>query len=461
MEMVRVNIAEMIRAQQEFFDSETTRNVQWRISRLKELKQVIKKYEDDIMKALYLDLRKNKFEAYTTEIGFLYESIRFMIRHLPEWAAAQKVKTPIHQQPAESYIIPEPYGSVLIIGPFNYPFQLVMEPLIGAIAAGNTAVVKPSESTPHTAAVIKTLLEEVFDPAFIGVQEGGKEMVTALLEEPFDYIFFTGSPRTAKVIMGAAARQLIPVTLELGGKSPAFVDYSADLKQAARRIAWGKFSNAGQTCVAPDYVLVHENVKEPFLHELALALFDFYGKEPQQSQDFGRVVNKSQFDRLAKMLSRTDGTILYGGKTDQKDLFIEPTIVEAAWDDALMEEEIFGPILPVLSYNELNRAVKQVKKLPKPLALYVFSKEKSVEEKVLTAIPFGGASVNDTLVHVSSPYLPFGGVGSSGMNAYHGKSSFDLFSHKKSIMRKKTTLPIDLLYPPYENRVSTIRKILR
>nr|WP_197076607.1 aldehyde dehydrogenase [Domibacillus indicus] len=459
--MVRVNIAEMIRAQQEFFDSETTRNVQWRISRLKELKQVIKKYEDDIMKALYLDLRKNKFEAYTTEIGFLYESIRFMIRHLPEWAAAQKVKTPIHQQPAESYIIPEPYGSVLIIGPFNYPFQLVMEPLIGAIAAGNTAVVKPSESTPHTAAVIKTLLEEVFDPAFIGVQEGGKEMVTALLEEPFDYIFFTGSPRTAKVIMGAAARQLIPVTLELGGKSPAFVDYSADLKQAARRIAWGKFSNAGQTCVAPDYVLVHENVKEPFLHELALALFDFYGKEPQQSQDFGRVVNKSQFDRLAKMLSRTDGTILYGGKTDQKDLFIEPTIVEAAWDDALMEEEIFGPILPVLSYNELNRAVKQVKKLPKPLALYVFSKEKSVEEKVLTAIPFGGASVNDTLVHVSSPYLPFGGVGSSGMNAYHGKSSFDLFSHKKSIMRKKTTLPIDLLYPPYENRVSTIRKILR
>ncbi len=456
-----MNIAEMIRAQQEFFDSETTRNVQWRISRLKELKQVIKKYEDDIMKALYLDLRKNKFEAYTTEIGFLYESIRFMIRHLPEWAAAQKVKTPIHQQPAESYIIPEPYGSVLIIGPFNYPFQLVMEPLIGAIAAGNTAVVKPSESTPHTAAVIKTLLEEVFDPAFIGVQEGGKEMVTALLEEPFDYIFFTGSPRTAKVIMGAAARQLIPVTLELGGKSPAFVDYSADLKQAARRIAWGKFSNAGQTCVAPDYVLVHENVKEPFLHELALALFDFYGKEPQQSQDFGRVVNKSQFDRLAKMLSRTDGTILYGGKTDQKDLFIEPTIVEAAWDDALMEEEIFGPILPVLSYNELNRAVKQVKKLPKPLALYVFSKEKSVEEKVLTAIPFGGASVNDTLVHVSSPYLPFGGVGSSGMNAYHGKSSFDLFSHKKSIMRKKTTLPIDLLYPPYENRVSTIRKILR
>ncbi|MET1031618.1 aldehyde dehydrogenase [Domibacillus tundrae] len=456
-----MNVAEMIQAQQAFFDSGATRSVDWRINRLKELKQAIKKREDEIMEALHLDLRKNKFEAYTTEIGFLYESIRFMIRHLREWAAAEKVKTPIHQQPAESYIVPEPYGSILIIGPFNYPFQLVTEPLIGAIAAGNTAIVKPSESTPHTSAVLKALLEETFDSAFIGVQEGGKETVTALLNAPFDYIFFTGSAATAKVVMGAAAKQLIPVTLELGGKSPAFIDYSADLRNAARRIAWGKFSNAGQTCIAPDYVLIHQNVKESFLKELRLAVFDFYGKDPQNSPDFGRIVNERQFDRLQTMLSKTAGTVLKGGEMDREDLFIAPTIVEAEWDDALMEEEIFGPILPVLSYTELDQAIKRVKKFPKPLALYVFTKEKSMEEKVISSIQFGGACINDTLIHVSSPYLPFGGVGASGMNAYHGKASFDLFSHKKSILRKKSSPQSNLLYPPYKDRVNTVRKVLR
>lgn len=456
-----MNVAEMIHAQQEFFDSGTTRSVEWRINRLKELKQAIKEREDQIIKALYLDLRKNKFEAYTTEIAFLYESIRFMMRHLPEWAAAEKVKTPVHQQPAESYILPEPYGSVLIIGPFNYPFQLVIEPLIGAIAAGNTAIVKPSESTPHTSSLLKVLIEETFDPAFIGVQEGGKETVTALLKAPFDYIFFTGSAKTAKVVLGAAAKQLTPVTLELGGKSPVFVDYSADLKQAARRIAWGKFSNAGQTCIAPDYVLIHQNVKESFLKELTLAVYDFYGQNPQSSPDFGRVVNEQQFDRLQAMLSKTAGTLIKGGETDQKDLFIAPTIVETGWDDALMEEEIFGPILPVLSYTELDQAIKRVKKLPKPLALYVFTKEKAIEEKVISSIQFGGASINDTLVHVSSPHLPFGGVGPSGMNAYHGQASFELFSHKKSILRKKSSFLSNFLYPPYEDRVNIIRKVLR
>ncbi|OAH57852.1 aldehyde dehydrogenase [Domibacillus aminovorans] len=461
MEMIALNVTNMIQAQKAFFDTEITRSVDWRIARLNELKAAIKAHEDEIMNALYLDLRKNKFEAYTTEIGFLYESIRFMIRHLPQWAAPEKVKTPIHQMPAESLILTEPYGVTLIIGPFNYPFQLVIEPLIGAIAAGNTAIVKPSESTPHTSAVLKSLLEDTFDPSFIGVQAGGKETATELLAAPFDYIFFTGSVPTAKVVMEAAAKQLIPVTLELGGKSPTFVDYSADLKQAAKRIAWGKFSNAGQTCIAPDYVLVHQNVKSAFLKELTLSMFDFYGADPQKSQDFGRIVNEKQFDRLQTILQKTNGKIVQGGGTDRDDVYIEPTIVEAGWDDPLMEDEIFGPILPVLTYSELDQAIKCVKKLPKPLALYVFTKEKAIEEKVITSIPFGGASVNDTLVHVSSPYLPFGGVGTSGMNAYHGKASFEAFSHKKSIMRKSSLLQPNLLYPPYDNRVNLVRKLIQ
>lgn len=456
-----MNVSNMMQAQQDFFHSGVTRSVDWRIERLNELKGAIKKYEREIMEALHLDLRKSEFEAYTTEIGFLYESIRYMLDHLREWASAEKVATPLYQQPAESYIIPEPYGSVLIIGPFNYPFQLVIEPLIGAIASGNTVVVKPSESTPHTAAVIRALLEDIFNPEFVGVQEGGKETVTALLHAPFDYIFFTGSASTAKVVMGAAAKQLIPVTLELGGKSPAFVDYSADLKQAARRIAWGKFSNAGQTCVAPDYVLVHQNAKAVFLKELMLAVYEFYGSIPQKSPDFGRIVNELQFDRLQSMLDHTNGRLLLGGTTDRNDLFIAPTVIEAGWEDVLMEEEIFGPILPILTYTELEEAIKKVRTLPKPLALYAFTKEAAIEEKIISSISFGGATINDTLLHVSSPHLPFGGVGPSGMNAYHGKASFDLFSHKKSILRKKGAFSMPFLYPPYEDRVKVVRKILR
>lgn len=461
MEMITLGVMNMVQSQKKFFDTGITRSVDWRIARLNELKASIKAREDDIMNALYLDLRKNEFDAYMTEIGFLYESIRFMIRHLPQWASPEKVKTPIYHMPAESMILPEPYGVTLIIGPYNYPFQLVIEPLIGAIAAGNTAIVKPSESTPHTSAVLKSLLEDTFDPSFIGVQEGGKEAVTELLTAPFDYIFFTGSVPTAKVVMEAASKQLIPVTLELGGKSPTFVDYSADLKQAAKRIVWGKFSNAGQTCIAPDYVLVHQNVKDAFLKELALSVFNFYGANPQKSQDFGRIVNEKQFDRLQSLLQKTNGQIVQGGRTDREDAYMEPTIVEVDWDDPLMEDEIFGPILPVLTYSELDQAVKHVKKLPKPLALYVFTKEKAVEEKVITSIPFGGASVNDTLIHVSSPYLPFGGVGTSGMNAYHGKASFDAFSHKKSIMRKNSSPQSNLLYPPYGNRVNLVRKVIQ
>ncbi|WP_050182000.1 aldehyde dehydrogenase [Domibacillus robiginosus] len=456
-----MNVADMMQVQKDFFDSGITQQIDWRIERLEELKKAIKKYEEEIMEALHRDLRKSTFEAYTTEIGFLYESIRYMTSHLKEWAATEKVATPFYQQPAQSYIIPEPYGSVLIIGPFNYPFQLVMEPLIGAVAAGNTVIVKPSESTPHTSAVVKTLLEETFEPGFIGVQEGGKETVTALLKAPFDYIFFTGSASTGRVVMEAAAKQLIPVTLELGGKSPAFVDYSADLKQAARRIAWGKFTNAGQTCVAPDYVLVHQNVRGAFLEELQLAVHDFYGVAQQESPDFARIVNARQFDRLHAMLERTNGRLLIGGPADRGDLFIAPTVVEAEWDDILMEEEIFGPILPVLTYTELNDTIKKVKKLPKPLALYVFTKEAAVEEKLVSSISFGGATINDTLLHVSSPHLPFGGVGASGMNAYHGRASFDLFSHKKSILRKTSSLSLPFLYPPYEKRLNIVRKILR
>lgn len=455
-------IEKMINLQKEFFYSGQTRDIEFRKKQLKKLRSAIIKHEKEILKALNLDLRKSEFEAYSNEVGFVLNSIQYMLKSIDEWAKPVEVKTPLHFQPAKSFIVREPYGSVLIIGPFNYPFQLVMEPLIGAIIGGNTAIVKPSESSVHTAQIIRTIIEETFEPQFVRVVEGEKEEVNALIHAPFDYIFFTGSVSVGKIVMRAAAERLTPITLELGGKSPVIVDESANLDVAVKRIAWGKFNNVGQTCVAPDYVLVHSSIYERFIKKLKKTIVQFYGKDPQASRDYGRIINERHFDRLAKLLQAEKNNITFGGRADRKDLYIGPTIFEnVSWESPIMEDEIFGPLLPIIKYENLASAFDQIRKLPKPLAAYFFSENEKHIDAFLQEIPFGGGCINDTVTHVANHYLPFGGVGPSGMNSYHGKASFETFTHAKSIMKRSSKLANNLLYPPYKQKVKLVRKVLR
>lgn len=424
-----------------FFESNRTREVSFRLQQLQKLRDAIHRHEGEIVDALYKDLHKSKFEAYATEIDFTLESIKDSLAHLRSWMKPQKVRSPLHIFPAKSFILSEPYGTVLIIGPFNYPFQLLIEPLIGAIAAGNCAVLKPATATPTVTAVVTKIISTTFDPHYIRVMEGGRETMTPLIHAPFDYIFFTGSVPVGKIVMKAAAENLVPVTLELGGKSPVIVDSSANIDRAAKRIMWGKCLNAGQTCIAPDYVLVQSEVKERLIVKMKEALIATYGMDAQQAINYGRIVNAREFDRVAAILERDAAKIVYGGKTDSEDLYIEPTILDnVSWDSAAMEDELFGPILPVLEYRELDEAINMINRRPKPLALYLFTENKAVEEQVLSRISFGGGCVNDTIMHVTNSYLPFGGVGDSGMGAYHGKRSFDLFSHRKSIVNKGTCM---------------------
>ena len=372
------------------------------------------------------------------------------------------MRTPIHQVPSKSYIVHEPYGTVLIIGPFNYPFQLLIEPLIGAIAAGNCAVLKPSESTPTVSALVKKMIEETFASNYIRVIEGERETTSALINSPFDYIFFTGSVPVGKVVMEAAAKNLVPVTLELGGKSPVVVDKTANLDIAAKRILWGKLINAGQTCIAPDYVLVHKSIKDKFIEKLKETIVSFYGSDASKSADYGRIVDKRHLNRLASIIEKDKERLVYGGSYNLNTLYIEPTILDnVTWDDAAMEDEIFGPILPLLEYEDINDAIRMINDHPKPLAFYIFTEDRTVENLALNSISFGGGCVNDTISHVASSYLPFGGVGNSGIGAYHGKYSFEIFSHKKSIIKKSTKVNIKLIFPPYGNRVNLVRKIFR
>ena len=418
--------------------------------------------EDNIHEALKKDLGKSPFEAYVTEVGFVLSSISLMIKYLREWMEPEPVKTPAHLQPAKSFIVREPYGSVLIIGPFNYPFQLIMDPLVGAIAAGNCAVVKPSEATVHTAKIVKAILTEVFPQDFVQVVEGGIEETNALIHAPFDYIFFTGSAAVGKIVMKAAAERLTPVTLELGGKSPTIVDQTANIERAAERIVWGKFVNNGQTCVAPDYVLVHETVKDKLLKEIIKCVTAFYGEDSSKSEDYGRVVNMKHFERLSKLIDKEKKHIVFGGKFDRHELYMSPTILDGVgWDNPSMEEEIFGPILPILTYQNLGEAIDRIRQMPKPLAAYLFSENEQAQEYFLGNLSFGGGCINDTVSHVGNIHLPFGGVGASGMNAYHGKASFDLFTHSKSILKKSTRIPMRIGYPPYGNKLTLVKPLLR
>ena len=458
----QVAVEGMLKEHKKFFAAGETRSIEYRIAALKRLKSVIKKYEKEIINALYRDLGKSEFEAYGTEIGFVLDSIGNFIKHLKNWSKTKKIRTPIHQFPSKGFIMYEPYGTVLIIGPFNYPFQLLVEPLVGAIAAGNCAILKPSESTPTVSALVKQIIEETFDETYIRVVEGEKETTSALINSDFDYIFFTGSVPVGRIVMQAAAKNLVPVTLELGGKSPVIVDKTANLDIAAKRITWGKLINAGQTCIAPDYVLVHKDIKDSFIEKLKTTIVSFYGEDASKSSDYGRIVNSRQFGRLTSIIEKDKDKIIYGGNSNDGTLYIEPTILDRVnWKDAVMQDEIFGPIMPILEYENLETAIEMINDRPKPLALYIFTEDKNVEAEVLKKISFGGGCVNDTISHVASSSLPFGGVGNSGMGSYHGRDSFETFSHRKSILKKSTSISIKLIFPPYGNRAKLIRRLLK
>ena len=452
----------LLKEHNKFFYTGDTRNIDYRICALKKLKCVIKKHEKEIINALHEDLGKSEFEAYGTEIGFVLDSIGNFIKHLKNWAKTKKVRTPLHQFLSKGYIMYEPYGTVLIIGPFNYPFQLLIEPLVGAIAAGNCAVLKPSESTPTVSTLVKKIISNTFEEKYIRVIEGEKENTSALINSPFDYIFFTGSVSVGKIVMKAAAKNLIPVTLELGGKSPVIVDKTANLDISVKRILWGKLINVGQTCIAPDYIFVHKSIKESFIRKLKSTVVSFYGEDASKSSDYGRIVNNRQFERLVAIIKKDKNKIVYGGLSNAETLYIEPTIIsDVNWKDAVMQEEIFGPIMPVLVYEDLEDVIETINDRPKPLALYVFTEDKNVEAAVLRRISFGGGAVNDTISHVASSYMPFGGVGNSGMGSYHGKDSFETFSHRKSILKKSTSIDMKIIFPPYGDRTKFIRRILK
>lgn len=451
---------ELINKQKRFFQTGKTLDIDFRLSALEQLKSVIKEKEQKIMETLKLELNKSGFEAYSTEIGVVLEEIGFIQRHLRSWIKPKKVKTPLTHLGSSSYIYSDPYGVALIISPWNYPFQLTIAPLVGAIAAGNCAVIKPSELTSKTSALIEELISGIFPEEYIAVVQGGVEASQELLQEKFDTIFFTGSVHVGKIVMEAAAKQLIPVTLELGGKSPCIVHEDAKIKLAAKRIAWGKFINAGQTCVAPDYVYLHHKVRDEFFKELKLAIQELYGENPLENLNYTHIVSQRHYNRLSSFLN--EGQILIGGKGDKENLVLEPTVLtNITWKDSVMQDEIFGPILPILEYDDFSQVIEGIRNHPKPLALYLFSESSMVTQEVLRHVTFGGGCINDTIYHLVSPYLPFGGVGSSGMGAYHGKGSFDVFSHKKSILKQTTRFDIPMRYPNFKNGLKFVKLLLK
>ena len=455
-------LKEKINKQREYFSTGETKDINFRIEKLKKLRDVLKSEEEKIFEALKKDLMKSSFESYVTEVAMVYDEINMHIKNIKKWSKKRRVKTPLVQFPAKSFIQLEPYGVVLIIGPFNYPFMLTMDPLIGAIAAGNTAVIKPSESAPETSKILKEILEKVFDEKYVlhVNPERGKEVVEELLKEKFDYIFFTGSATVGKIVMKAASQYLTPVTLELGGKSPCIIDEDCKVELAARRIVWGKLMNSGQTCVAPDYLYVHKDIEEEFIKKLEEEIKNQFGDNPLESKDYSKMVNEREFNRVLSYIDKEK--LVFGGNYNRKTFQIEPTILKnVTWNDPVMEREIFGPIFPILPFENLDEVIRLVNSKDKPLAIYYFSEDKNKIEKVLNSTSSGGVTINDTLVHVSSSYLPFGGVGNSGMGEYHGKYSFDLFSNKKGVMNRKTFLDLKIRYAPFQNKLTIVKKIMK
>ncbi len=453
------DIKTLMEKQREYFLSGATRPVAFRNEQLRRLKDMLKNHEKEIYEALKADLNKSPFETYETETGMVLEEISYVLKYLPRWIKDKKVRTPLAQFMASSRIISDPYGVVLIMAPWNYPLQLALAPLVGAVAGGNCAILKPSEYAVHTSALLAEMIRKTFSEEYIAVVEGGPEVSTSLLAEPLDYIFFTGSVPVGKIVMQAAAQHLTPVTLELGGKSPCIVAPDADLELAARRIAWGKFLNAGQTCVAPDYLYVHKTVKERLMALLQKNIETFYGKNPLHNEELVRIINEKHFRRLEAFLK--NGKIIAGGGCDFENLRIAPTVIDqVGWNDPVMGEEIFGPILPVLEYEDLSQVIAEINSRPKPLALYLFTTSGHVEKRVMEKVSFGGGCINDTIVHLATSALPFGGVGESGMGAYHGKHSFDTFTHQKSILRKSNLLDLKIRYAPYGDKLNILKRFL-
>ncbi len=445
----------------DFYNDGNTLSYEFRKSQLLAFENAIKKYEGEISDALFADLGKSAEESWGTETGLLLGEIKYAIKHLSEWMKPKKVSTGLVTFPSTGKIYRDPLGVVLIISPWNYPVQLSLVPLVGAIAAGNCAVLKPSEMAPATEKLIAKIIKETFNENYITVVTGdGADVIPAMINAfHFNHIFFTGSTVVGKAIYKLAADQLIPVTLELGGKSPCIVESDADLKVAAKRIVMGKFLNAGQTCIAPDYILVKESVKEKLLDELAATIEAFYTDDPSASYDYGKIINQKRFQKLASFLSQ--GSIFYGGKTDESNLYIQPTILtDITMEDSVMKEEIFGPILPVMSFKTTEEAINIVRQNNSPLSFYLFTKNKSIEAEWLRRTAFGGGCINNTVYHFSNLNMPFGGIGNSGIGSYHGKKTFEIFSHAKPVLKTGTWLDPGIKYPPLKGKLNLLKKFI-
>ena len=441
-------IQQIVSAQRAYFASGKTLPVDRRIAALNQLKDAIVRHEDEIEQALHADLGKSRMESYMCEIGMVYSELTYMTRHVRQYAREQRVRTPLAQSVSRSYVKPSPYGITLIMSPWNYPFMLTLDPLVDALAAGNTAVVKPSAYSPHTSEVLRDILTECFSPEYVAVVTGGREENACLLNEHFDFIFFTGSQAVGREVMRRAAEHLTPVALELGGKSPCVVDKTAKINLAARRIVFGKFLNCGQTCVAPDYIYCDAAIRDELISAIRREIKRQFGADVLSNDNYGKIINRTHFDRISGLISQEK--VVCGGRTDAGSLRVEPTVLcPADWDDPAMQEELFGPVLPVLTYDRLEDALDEINAHPHPLAFYLFTEDKKTARHVTETCAFGGGCINDTIIHLATTNMGFGGVGASGMGAYHGKAGFDAFSHHKSIVDKKTWLDLPMRYQPY------------
>ena len=450
----------IVEKQRSFFSSGKTFDIKYRKSLLIKLKKQIQLKEKKIEESLFHDLGKSNGETFLTEIHFIYSELNIAIRNIKKWSKRKSVRSSLLNFPSSDYIIPEPYGNTLHISPWNYPFQLSIAPIIGAVAAGNTVLLKPSEYSINTSDILEEIIKEVFDEGFVCVIKGGPKIASKLLDIQWDYIFFTGSVRIGKIVAEKAAKFLTPTTLELGGKNPCVVDETVSLKTAAKRIVWGKFINCGQTCLAPDFLIVNKKIKKNFINELINQIKILYSKNPEQSDSYGRIIGEKHLNYLSSLL--IDQKIVHGGKTDLKNKYFEPTIVEIDnFDSKLMDDEIFGPILPIYTYEDFNEIDQIIKKYKNPLALYIFTKKREFGEQFLHKYSFGGGAINDTVIHVINDRLPFGGIGNSGMGKYHGESTFKTFSHYKPYLSKPLWIDIPLRYPPFKNKLNFLKKILK
>lgn len=448
-EITPEQVEKIFEAQKKFYDENITKQVDFRIENLKKLRSMVLKYEDEITAALFQDLKKSPEEAYLTEVSIVLQEIKHHLKNIKKWAKPEKIKTPLHLKPSRSRLFYEPLGLSLIIAPWNYPFQLLINPLIGAISSGCCAVLKPSPDTPATAHLIDNMIAETFPEGYITVAQGGKAANQLLLAKPFDFIFFTGSSRVGKIVMEAAAKHLTPVVLELGGKSPCLIDKDANLNIAAKRIAWGKTINAGQTCIAPDYLLVHESIKDELINKIGNQITILYGDDPQKSKYYPRIVSQNAAERLQGLLEH--GTIKFGGETNIREKYVAPTILDDVdLHSPVMQEEIFGPLLPVIPFKELDMAINFIKEREKPLAFYYFGKDAKTK-KILENTSSGGACINDTILHIANHHMPFGGVGYSGIGKYHGKHSFLSFSNSRAVIYTPTWIDLPFKYPPFKN----------